>query len=104
MSVGEDYPATFNDPELWGPVHRFGEQLVGEGNFNLCDPVLGGEDFSYYGAYAPSCFVALGCGNQAKECTYGLHHPQFKVDEDALHIGTALHLAFVSEYSRSKAG
>lgn len=98
VTIGEDYPVTFNDPELWTQVHSFAEKLVGAGNFNTCDPVLGGEDFSYYGAYAPTCFVALGCGNEAKGCNYGLHHPQFKVDENALHLGTALHLAFVSEH------
>ncbi|MEM7583176.1 MAG: amidohydrolase [Acidobacteriota bacterium] len=98
VTVEEDYPTTFNDLELWDTVHGFGEKLVGEGNFDLCDPILGGEDFAFYGAYAPSCMVALGCGNESKGCTYGLHHPQFKVDEDALHIGTALHLAFVSEH------
>ena len=101
VSVGEDYPVTFNDPDLWDAVHRFGEGLVGEGNFELCDPLLGGEDFAYYGQYAPTCFVALGCGNEEEGCTYGLHHPQFKVDENALHLGTALHLAFVSEHARS---
>ncbi|MEM8994631.1 MAG: amidohydrolase [Acidobacteriota bacterium] len=103
VSLGEDYPATFNDPDLWDAVRRSGEELVGEGNFELCDPLLGGEDFAYYGAHAPTCFVALGCGNEAEGCTYGLHHPQFKADENALHLGTALHLAFVSEHSKSVA-
>lgn len=97
VTVGEDYPATYNDPNLWSAVHGLGEKLVGKGNFSLCDPMLGGEDFAYYGAHAPSCFVALGCRNESKGCTFGLHHPKFKVDEDALHLGTALHLAFVSE-------
>ena len=98
VSIGEDYPETSNDPALWEKVHSFGEKLVGAGNFETCEPVLGGEDFAYYGAYAPTCFVALGCRNEAKGCSHGLHHPQFKVDESALHIGTALHLAFVSEH------
>jgi amidohydrolase len=98
VTIGEDYPETFNHPDLWESVYRLGRQLVGEDKFSICDPILGGEDFAYYGAHAPACFVALGCGNAAKGCTHGLHHPQFKVDEGALHIGTALHLAFVSEH------
>lgn len=97
-TVGEDYPATFNDPALWDTVYGMGKELVGEDNFTICDPVLGGEDFAYYGAHAPTCFVALGCRNEAEGCVHGLHHPQFKVDEKALSIGTALHLAFVSKH------
>lgn len=98
VSIGEDYPETYNDPELWDAVQQMGTRLVGSGNFETCDPILGGEDFAYFGKHAPACFVALGCRNEAKGCVYGLHHPQFKADENALHIGTALHLAFVSEH------
>jgi len=97
-TIGEDYPETFNDTGLWDSVYSIGKKLVGEDNFEICDPILGGEDFAYFGAHAPACFVALGCRNEAKGCSQGFHHPQFKVDEGALHIGTALHLAFVSEH------
>lgn len=98
VTVEMDYPATVNDPELWQTVNDLGERLLGEGSVKLSEPMLGGEDFAFYGAHAPSCIVALGCRNESKGCIYGLHHPQFKVDEDALHMGTALHLAFVSEH------
>jgi IAA-amino acid hydrolase len=97
-SIGEDYPETSNDPELWKDVVAVGKRLVGEENFSLCDPVMGGEDFSYYGRFAPTCFVALGIRNESKGCVHGLHHPQFKVDEAALHVGTALHVAFALEH------
>ena len=96
-SCGTDYPETFNDPGLWNRVHQMGKSLFGESNFELCDPMMGGEDFAYYGAHAPACFVALGCRNESEGCVYGLHHPQFKMDESAFSLGTALHLAFVSE-------
>ena len=95
--IGEDYPATSNDPELWDSVFEMGERIVGRGNFTVCSPMMGGEDFAYYGAYAPTCFVAVGCRNESEGCTYGLHHPQFKMDESVLHIGAALHVSFVSE-------
>jgi len=58
---------------------------------------MGGEDFAYYGAHAPTCFVAVGCRNESEGCKYGLHHPQFKMDESVFHIGAALHVAFVRE-------
>ena len=97
-SIGEDYPETSNDPELWSEVVAMGKRFVGAENFPFCDPILGGEDFAYYGAFAPTCFLALGIRNEDEGCTHGLHHPQFKVDESALHLGTALHVAFALEH------
>ena len=95
---GIDYPPTINDPKLWGQVLEMGERFVGNGNFPQCPPMMGGEDFAYYGDYAPTSFVALGSRNEAKGCTYGLHHPKFKMDEEVFHLGTALHIAFVNEH------
>ncbi|MEO2034372.1 MAG: amidohydrolase [Planctomycetaceae bacterium] len=97
-TIGEDYPETSNDPVLWNSVREMGRRIVGQSNFPVCSPTLGGEDFSYYGAHAPTCFVGVGCGNESEGCTFGLHHPQFKMDESVLHIGTALHVAFVNEH------
>ena len=89
-----DYPATSNDPTLWNEVFEMGESIVGNGNFPLSDPIMGGEDFAFYGDYAPTCFVPVGIRNEAEGCTFGLHHPKFKVDESAFHIGTAMHVKF----------
>ena len=97
-SVCEDYPETSNDPALWEEVFEMSERIVGTGNFPICSPMMGGEDFAYYGAHAPTCFVAVGCRDEATGCSYGLHHPMFKADESAFHIGTALHVAFALEH------
>ena len=97
-TIGEDYPETSNDPELWNSVFRMGERIVGPGNFIICNPMMGGEDFAYYGAHAPTCFVAVGSRNESEGCTFGLHHPRFKVDESVFRIGAALHAAFVHEH------
>lgn len=96
--TGEPYPVTSNDDELWSEVHTMGESVVGKGNFQTCAPMMGGEDFAFYGEFAKTCFVALGSGNEAKGCTFGLHHPKFKADESAFPIGTALHVAFVKDH------
>lgn len=93
-----DYPETTNDAELWKEVHDMGESFVGPENFPICPPMMGGEDFAFYGVHVPTAFVALGIGNPDQGCIYGLHHPQFKVDESALHLGSALHVAFVEKF------
>ncbi len=94
---GVPYPVTANDPTLWEEVKVLGETLVGDDNFPICAPVMGGEDFAFYGEKSSACFVALGSGNEAEGCVYGLHHPQFKMDEAALPLGTALHVTFAIE-------
>ncbi len=94
LTLDEEYPETSNDAELWKRVHAIGTKLVGSDNFPICSPVLAGEDFSFYGKHVPTCFVALGIQNHEVGSVFGLHHPQFKVDESALHIGTAMHCAF----------
>ena len=97
LTIGDDYPVTSNDPDLWNDVFEMGERIVGEGNVLICDPVMGGEDFSYYGDFVPTCFVGLGCRNEQQGSVYGLHHPQFRMDESVFHIGAALHVSFVHE-------
>ena len=100
-TIGDDYPETSNDPDLWEDVVAMGKRYVGEENFPFCDPILGGEDFAFYGAHAPTSFMALGIRNEAEGCVHGLHHPKFKVDESALHLGTALHVNFALEQLRA---
>ena len=97
ITVGNDYPETRNDPELFQSVHEMAERIVGKDNFPISQPTMGGEDFAFYGAHAPTCFVGLGCRNESIGSTYGVHHPKFKMDESVLHLGSALHVAFALE-------
>ena len=59
--------------------------------------MMGGEDFAYYTERVPGCFVALGIADEQKGTGISVHHPMFKVDEDALPLGTALHVQFAME-------
>lgn len=95
---GIDYPPTVNDQALWDNVARMGEKLLGEGNVQDFTPVMGGEDFAFYAERIPSCFVGLGVRNEEQGAVYNVHHPKFKVDEDALPIGSALHTCFALEH------
>jgi IAA-amino acid hydrolase len=91
---GYDYPPTVNDAHCWGLVREIGDELLGEGSVLDVPPVMSGEDFAYYVQRVPGVFVGLGVRNEELGATYTLHHPCFKVDEDALATGTALHVAF----------
>ena len=90
-----DYPATVNDPYCWKLVQQIGGELVGADRVHNIHPVMGGEDFAFYGeAGVPSCFVGLGVRNEQIGATHFVHNSRFKVDEEALPIGVALHVAF----------
>ena len=92
--VGNDYPPTVNDSEMWKFAKNIGIELLGNNNVSDLDAVMGGEDFAYYTEKVKGCFVVLGMNNPDIDATYSVHHPMFKADEDALHIGTALHTIF----------
>ena len=92
--VGNDYPPTVNDSDMWKFAKGIGIELLGDDNVSDLDAVMGGEDFAYYTEKVKGCFVVLGMNNPDIDATYSVHHPMFKADEDALHIGTALHTIF----------
>ncbi len=92
--VGNDYPPTVNDSEMWKFAKNVGIELLGDENVSDLDAVMGGEDFAYYTEKVKGCFVVLGMNNPDIDATFSVHHPMFKADEDALHIGTALHTIF----------
>ena len=91
---GNDYPPTVNDGEMWDFAKKIGSDMLGEDNVSDLDAVMGGEDFAYYTEKVKGCFVVLGMQNEDINAIYSVHHPMFKADEDALHIGTALHTMF----------
>jgi IAA-amino acid hydrolase len=67
--------------------------------------VMGGEDFAFYTeAHVPGCFVGLGIRNESIGATHFVHNCRFKADENALPIGTALHVAFALESLLELAG
>ncbi|MFL2939749.1 MAG: IAA-amino acid hydrolase [Candidatus Poseidoniales archaeon] len=92
--VGNDYPPTVNDSDMWKFAKKIGIELLGNENVSDLDAVMGGEDFAYYTEKVKGCFVVLGMNNPDIDATYSVHHPMFKADEDALHVGTALHTIF----------
>ena len=91
---GNDYPPTVNDGKAWDFAKGVAKNMLGESNAVDLEPVMGGEDFAYYTEKVKGCFVALGMRNEKIDAVYNVHHPLFKMDEDALHIGTALHTSF----------
>ena len=92
--LGNDYPPTVNDGESWDLVKQLAADELGASHVHEISPVMGGEDFAFYTELIPGCFVFLGVRNEDQDAVYSVHHPKFKVDEQALPLGTSLHAAY----------
>ncbi len=84
------YDPVVNDHDAAAAVRRAAVAELGEGALVEFPPVMGGEDFSAYGAVAPSAFLWVGSGNDELETTFPHHHPRFDIDDAALRDGIAV--------------
>ena len=87
----QEYPPTINDESCWAVSRKAAEAIVGPKSILGAEPILGGEDFAFYQQHIPGCFSFLGISAADWETRHSVHHPLFKVDENALPIGAAWH-------------
>ena len=69
MAVSESIPPTINNPELSQRARKAIASILGANNVVRSDPVMGGEDFGFYGGTAeriPICIFWLGAVDKAK--------------------------------------
>ena len=92
-----DHPATTNDAAAWNVASRAAAAVVGDDAVELMDPIMGAEDFSFYQQRVAGCFSFIGVSHAGWRTRHGVHHEKFMVDEAALPIGTALHVATALE-------
>jgi amidohydrolase len=84
------YDPVVNDRDASEAVQRAIVAELGEEALVEVPPVMGGEDFSAYGAIAPAVFFWVGTGNEDLETMFPHHHPRFDIDEAALRDGIAV--------------
>ncbi len=89
---GHDYPPTVNSSTCWNLTKSIGKDILGDDKVIEMPPIMGGEDFAFYTQEIPGCFAFLGVSNSEINATYDVHHPMFKVDEEALPLGAAIHV------------
>lgn len=91
---GTMYPPTVNHGPAVDITRAVVTELLGADGLVPCPQTMGGEDFSFFAREVSACFAALGIGDRAKGTDVSLHNPAFRVDEDVLSIGAALHVGF----------
>jgi metal-dependent amidase/aminoacylase/carboxypeptidase family protein len=89
LRFGDDgYPVTRNDPIA---AERFRRTVRGLEGLRLMPdtlPVMGGEDFSFYGASGvPACFYWLGLKEPGTETYPNVHTPRFNFNDGAIPHG-----------------
>ena len=82
------YPVTWNDADATADFRKaiepvFGNKLQRED----VEPVMGAEDFSFYGEHVPACFYWLGLLNPDQERYPNLHAPEFDFNDAAIPVG-----------------
>ncbi|KAK7255543.1 hypothetical protein RIF29_28956 [Crotalaria pallida] len=92
------YPPTVNSDDLHEHFRKVAGNLLGFNKVNEMRPMMGAEDFSFYQEVIPGYFFFLGMENVSHERLNSLHSPYFKVNEDVLPYGAALHATLAASY------
>ncbi len=94
--IPSNFPVV-NEKKMTNLVRTIALDLVGEENL-VPYITMAGEDFSEFTIGIPSTFYFVGVGNKKKETNYPHHHPKFNIDEEALIIGTEMHIRTALKY------
>lgn len=91
VDIAIGYPVTYNDPAATDYAMEVGRSVLGEDKvYELAAPVMGGEDFSFYGKHVPASFSFIGLRPKGWASYPGLHTSMFDFPDDALAIGIHL--------------
>ncbi|CAF1764914.1 BnaC09g33210D [Brassica napus] len=93
----EPLPPTVNDVGLYKQFKNMVGDLLGEESFVEASPIMGGEDFSYFAEAIPGHFAFLGMQDETKSYA-SAHSSLYRVNEDALHYGAAVHASMAVQY------
>ncbi|MDP3025968.1 MAG: amidohydrolase [candidate division Zixibacteria bacterium] len=91
LNYYEGYPVLVNNPDMTDLVRDSVINLFGrEALFEVKEPMMGGEDFAYFLKEVQGSFIRVGIRNEKIGAVHPWHHPEWKVDEKAIEIGSAL--------------
>jgi|694.fasta_scaffold43150_2 amidohydrolase len=84
------YPVTVNHPAAVARFESVARATLGAARVHrMAAPVMGGEDFAFYGAHVPSCYWTLGLAPGGAPYP-PLHAPDFDFNDDAIATGVEL--------------
>lgn len=87
LEISKGYPYLENDPTVTNSLKEKAVAFLGSDKVEDLPIRLTSEDFAFYSHEVPVCFFRLGVRNESKNIVYGVHHPKFNIDDDALKTG-----------------
>lgn len=72
--------------------------MLGIAKVREMQPLMGSEDFSFYQELIPGYFFFLGMKDETLEQPATAHSPYYRINEDGLAYGAALHASMVVRY------
>lgn len=98
LDITHGFPPLVNDAEAAQVAFAGLNRVLGEDNVFEKEPMMASEDFSLMLDQAPGCFLRLGVKNPNWDREYPVHTSTFRMDEDALRVGTAALTAVALEW------
>ncbi|MCF8408254.1 MAG: amidohydrolase [Crocinitomicaceae bacterium] len=93
IEISKGYPCVENDIALTNELAIKAKELIGNDKVHDLPIRLTSEDFAFYSQLVPACFFRLGVRNEEKGIVYGVHHPRFDIDSEALILGVRMMVA-----------
>lgn len=94
------YPVLVNDPRAEAAFLT----IVKESGLDIevaeAPPILGGEDFAFFGERIPAFFYFLPSRPRGGAINHGCHHPSFDFNDDLLPVGIRLHVETALGFAR----
>ncbi|XP_047252549.1 IAA-amino acid hydrolase ILR1-like 4 [Capsicum annuum] len=92
------YPVTVNNKALHEHFRNVAGQMLGIDKIIEKKPTMGTEDFSFFAEAFPGYFYVLGMVDETQGQFESGHSPFYRVNEDVLPYGVALHASLATTY------
>ncbi|KAJ4951287.1 hypothetical protein NE237_028119 [Protea cynaroides] len=92
------FPVTVNSKDLHEYFQNVAGDMLGVHNLKVMPPLMGSEDFAFFSEVIPGYFFFLGMKNESSGSLGHPHSPYFRINEDALPYGAALHASLATRY------
>ncbi|MQL80217.1 hypothetical protein Taro_012676 [Colocasia esculenta] len=93
------FPVTVNSEDLHQHFVEVAGDVLGSNNVRTRQPVMGSEDFAFFSEAVPAAYYYfLGMKNESQGPLKPPHSPFFRINEEVLPYGAALHASLAAEY------
>ncbi|CAI9773587.1 unnamed protein product [Fraxinus pennsylvanica] len=92
------FPPSVNDKDLHKLFQKVAGNMFGSDGVKDMQPLMGSEDFAFYQEVIPGYFFFLGMKDETMKQNPLPHSPYFRLSEDGLPYGAAMHASLVVRY------